>query len=96
MEQNELAILAESNNKAILVFTAVTIVFLPLSFFTSYFGMNLQGVVNTTKTESYFWAICGSIAILIISFTFLYGFRNRIGWLIWGRIRSQKEEIRLS
>ena len=34
MEQNELAIIAESNNKAILVFTVVTIIFLPLSFFT--------------------------------------------------------------
>ena len=34
MEQNELAMIAESNNKAILVFTVVTIIFLPLSFFT--------------------------------------------------------------
>ena len=34
MEQNELAIIAESNNKAIVVFTVVTIIFLPLSFFT--------------------------------------------------------------
>ena len=34
IEQNELAIIAESNNKAILVFTVVTIIFLPLSFFT--------------------------------------------------------------
>lgn len=34
IEQNELAIIADSNNKAILVFTVVTIIFLPLSFFT--------------------------------------------------------------
>ena len=34
MEQNEPAVIAESNNKAILVFTIVTIIFLPLSFFT--------------------------------------------------------------
>ncbi|KAI4163034.1 MAG: hypothetical protein LQ342_003352 [Letrouitia transgressa] len=57
IEQNELAILAESNNKAILVFTMVTIIFLPLSFFTSYFGMNLKGFASTTRTESYFWSM---------------------------------------
>lgn len=34
IEQNELAIIAESNNKAILVFTVVTIIFPPLSSFT--------------------------------------------------------------
>ena len=42
MEQNELAIIAESNNKAILVFTVVTIIFLTLSFFTvgHHFGLH--------------------------------------------------------
>lgn len=34
IEQNELAIITESNNKAILVFTVVTVIFLPLSSFT--------------------------------------------------------------
>ena len=29
----------ESQNKSIMVFTVVTVIFLPLSFFTSYFGM---------------------------------------------------------
>ncbi|KAL8866196.1 MAG: hypothetical protein Q9174_006444, partial [Haloplaca sp. 1 TL-2023] len=34
IEQNELAIVSDSQNKAVLIFTGVTIVFLPLSFFT--------------------------------------------------------------
>ncbi|KAL9619188.1 MAG: hypothetical protein Q9160_006197 [Pyrenula sp. 1 TL-2023] len=36
--QVELADKADRQNKAILIFTVVTVVFLPLSFFTSYFG----------------------------------------------------------
>lgn len=54
IEQNELAVAAESNNKAILVFTVVTTIFLPLSFFTSYYGMNLKGVVDTEHGQGYF------------------------------------------
>lgn len=46
------SIAADGQNKAVFVFTAVTIVFHPLSFFTSYFGgMNLDGIVNTPRTE---------------------------------------------
>ncbi|KAI4209467.1 MAG: hypothetical protein LQ351_007598 [Letrouitia transgressa] len=43
IEQNELAIVSDSQNKAILLFTGVTIVFLPLSFFTSYFEARQPG-----------------------------------------------------
>src|SRR6266516_2224505 len=49
IEQNELAIIADSQNKAILIFTGVTVIFLPLSFCASYFGMNLKGVVDVER-----------------------------------------------
>ncbi|KAH0565257.1 hypothetical protein GP486_001354 [Trichoglossum hirsutum] len=77
IEQNELAIVADSQNKAILVFTGVTIIFLPLSFFTSYFGMNLKGISSTNKDEIYFWKVCGSVGFLIILFITLYAFRSK-------------------
>ncbi|KAI9794126.1 MAG: hypothetical protein M1833_000438 [Piccolia ochrophora] len=89
IEQNELAIVADSQNKAILVFTGVTIVFLPLSFFTSYFGMNLKGISDTSKTESYFWAICGGIAFVLIMGTLGFAFRQNLRDLIH---RERKEE----
>jgi len=47
----------DENNKAILVFTAVTILFLPMSFVTGYFGMNLQGISNTNNGIGNFWAV---------------------------------------
>lgn len=58
----ELAIVAENQNSTVIIFTVVTIVFLPLAFLTSYFGMNLQGVVQTKHGEGFFWMICGSVA----------------------------------
>lgn len=67
--------MADSQNKAILLFTGVTVVFLPLSFFTSYFGMNLQGIVDTSKSEIYFWKVCGTVGFLIVLFITLYIFR---------------------
>ncbi|KAL9628878.1 MAG: hypothetical protein Q9204_005599 [Flavoplaca sp. TL-2023a] len=84
IEQNELAIIAESNNKAILVFTVVTIIFLPLSFFTSYFGMNLQNTSAILKDQGVFWGICGSITLVIVVFTLVYGFKDRLYNWVWG------------
>ncbi|KAL8784653.1 MAG: hypothetical protein Q9195_008956 [Heterodermia aff. obscurata] len=78
IEQNELSLKADKNNRAILVFTTVTIVFLPLSFFTSYFGMNIQGIANSDKTQRYFWAVCGTSTALIVGLTVLYGFKERV------------------
>lgn len=83
MEQNELTLIAESNNRAILVFTIVTIVFLPLSLFTSYFGMNLKGIADTGRTERYFWAVCGSVTTFIVGLTIIFGFKERLHrWLL--------------
>jgi Mg2+ and Co2+ transporter CorA len=78
IEQNELAIVADSQNKAILVFTGVTIVFLPLSFFTGYYGMNLKGIQNTNKDEKWFWRVCGIVAFCIIGISMTYAFRHRL------------------
>ena len=90
IEQNELAIIAESNNKAILVFTIVTIVFLPLSFFTSYFGMNIKNTSAILSDQGYFWYVCGSITLFIVAFTLVYGFKSRLyGW-IWGDRHSPR------
>jgi Mg2+ and Co2+ transporter CorA len=78
IEQNELAIVADHQNKAILLFTGVTIVFLPLSFFTSYFGMNLEGLQNNDKTEAYFWKVCGTIGFAIMLAVTLWIGRHRV------------------
>ena len=78
IEQNELSLKADKNNRAILVFTIVTIIFLPLSFFTSYFGMNIQGIANSHKSQRDFWVICGTSTALIVGLTVLYGFKESV------------------
>jgi hypothetical protein len=46
----------EGNSKAILVFTLVTIIFLPLSFVASVFGMNTVDIRDMDSSQWIFWA----------------------------------------
>lgn len=59
----------EDHGKAILVFTVVTIVFLPLNFVTSFFGMNTSDIRDMNATQSLFWlvAICVTAGVLGVS-----------------------------
>ncbi|KAF2011530.1 hypothetical protein BU24DRAFT_426613 [Aaosphaeria arxii CBS 175.79] len=47
----------ENNGKAIMVFTIVTVIFLPLSFVTSYLGMNTSDIRDMENKQSLFWEI---------------------------------------
>ena len=47
----------DDNSKAIFVFTIVTILFLPMSFVASFFGMNVIGISASTTTLRHFWSI---------------------------------------
>ena len=49
--------LQDDNGRAIFIFTFITILFLPLSFISSFFGMNLRGIVEVTHDVSLFWKI---------------------------------------
>ena len=48
--------------------------------------MNLTGIVNTTKTEDYFWKVCGSVAFFVVLFTALGAFRHRLRALLRHRM----------
>ena len=45
--------------------------------------MNLKGVGDTTKHESYFWKVCGSSTLGIVILTLIFGFRRRLHNLVW-------------
>lgn len=47
----------DDNSKAIFVFTIVTILFLPMSFVASFFGMNVIGINATATTLKHFWVV---------------------------------------
>ncbi len=47
----------DDNSKAIFVFTIVTVLFLPMSFVASFFGMNVIGLGATTTPLKNFWFV---------------------------------------
>lgn len=57
----------ESNNKAIVIFTIVTIVFLPLSFVTSYLGMNTADIRNMEARQTLFWSIGVPVTFIVLA-----------------------------
>ena len=40
--------------------------------------MNLEGVVNTHRSEAYFWEVCGTISIIIIGLAAIIAFKRQI------------------
>ncbi|KAK0386105.1 hypothetical protein NLU13_5942 [Sarocladium strictum] len=57
---------ARIQSRAIFIFTTITIIFMPLSFFTSYFGMNFIDIANTKDTSRYFWMTAGPVTVFIL------------------------------
>ncbi len=53
-------------SRSVFIFTGITIVFLPLSFFTSYFSMDVEAVLGSPYNSQAFWMISGPISGCII------------------------------
>ena len=61
----------ENNRNAILVFTIVTIIFMPLSWATSYLGMNTSDIRALRQGQWLFWAVGAPLAAVIIGIALL-------------------------
>jgi hypothetical protein len=59
-------------NNAGVVFTGVTIIFLPLSFVTGLLGMNTADVRNATYNQWVFWASAVPLTFLVIANTLYF------------------------
>jgi Mg2+ and Co2+ transporter CorA len=55
-------------NESMKQLTVVTIIFLPMSFLTGYFGMNLQHFPSLNNDEGYFWSIALPVAFGVMLF----------------------------
>ncbi|KAF3008585.1 hypothetical protein E8E13_007518 [Curvularia kusanoi] len=64
----------EDHGKAILVFTIVTIIFLPLSFISSFFGMNFSDIRDTEQTQRLFWLVAGCLTVATVGFSLFLAF----------------------
>ncbi|KAF2457630.1 hypothetical protein BDY21DRAFT_30142 [Lineolata rhizophorae] len=66
----------EDHGKAILVFTVVTIIFLPLSFLTSYFGMNTSDIRDMDSRQSLFWAVAIPLTVGVMAIILLLAYNG--------------------
>ena len=68
----------DDHGKAILVFTIVTLVFLPLSFVTSFLGMNTVDIRNQTTTQSLFWIVALPITAVVVIVALIIGYKYEV------------------
>jgi Mg2+ and Co2+ transporter CorA len=89
----------EDHGKAILVFTIVTIVFLPLSFISSFFGMNFSDIRDMEQTQRLFWIVAGSLTVGTVAFSVFLAFYGGaiMEWFVtWRENRSRKLKKRMA
>lgn len=82
----------EDNSKAIIVFTVVTIFFLPLTFVTGFFGMNVVGINPTTSTVKHFWVIALPITFGVVFSCLFAAFSGSIKRWIQRHAKRRKEK----
>ncbi|KAJ5202282.1 hypothetical protein N7449_004361 [Penicillium cf. viridicatum] len=73
--RNGVDVRQEDQGKAVLVFTIVTVVFMPLSFVTSYLGMNTTDIRNTNSSQTLFWVISAPLTVGIITIVLFVAFQ---------------------
>lgn len=92
LAQQSISLKAESNSKAITVFTVVTIIFLPLSFVTSYLGMNTSDLRDMKSGQTLFWAVGIPVAFITFSVALMAAFYGRFTQRFSEKIWSEKEK----
>ncbi|KIW04099.1 uncharacterized protein PV09_04914 [Verruconis gallopava] len=90
----------EDHGKAILVFTIVTIIFLPLSFVSSFFGMNTIDIRNMTASQSVFWIVSCSLTVCVVGFAIFlafYGGAILEAFFTWkaNRMKPRRKRIKM-
>lgn len=69
-------IMEEDHGKAIRVFTIVTLFFLPLSFVSSFMGMNTADVRNMNHKQGLFWATGIPVTLFVLIVACIYGYKG--------------------
>ncbi|PNP50405.1 hypothetical protein THARTR1_08932 [Trichoderma harzianum] len=69
-------IMEEDHGKAIRVFTIVTLFFLPLSFVSSFMGMNTADVRNMDYKQGLFWATGIPVTLFVLTLACIYGYKG--------------------
>ncbi|KAI1485619.1 hypothetical protein F5X96DRAFT_674469 [Biscogniauxia mediterranea] len=73
--KQSIEILEEGHGKAIRVFTIVTLFFLPMSFFSSFMGMNTTDIRDTDWDQRFFWMISLPLTAVVVGLAMIYGYK---------------------
>lgn len=74
--KQSLEINEEDHGKAIMVFTVVTVIFLPLSFVTSYMGMNTVDIRDMNQGQDLFWIVAIPLTVVTVGICLLIGYNG--------------------
>lgn len=86
-------ILEEDHGKAILIFTIITTIFLPLSFITSFFGMNTSDIRDMRGGQWLFWAAAVPFTTVIASVVLLMAFKGGDMLEAFGDLRWRMKQM---
>jgi hypothetical protein len=88
----------EDHGKAILVFTVVTIIFLPMSFVTGFMGMNTVDIRNLHSGQWVFWAAAVPLTVVVVGVTIWIGYKGELlsRWLWLRRTDRSRRRQRTS
>ncbi|KAL4884630.1 hypothetical protein BJY04DRAFT_215094 [Aspergillus karnatakaensis] len=80
-------IIQEDHGKAILIFTIVSTIFLPLSFVSSYLGMNTADIRDLELSQALFWQVAApfTLFVVVVVLASAYNATRILAWLSRGR-----------
>jgi len=85
----------EDNSKTIFVLTVIAAIFLPLSFITSYLGMNTADIRDMDKSQTIFWIVSVPTTVVVLVLALLAANKGDVvgEWLLKRESRRKKQKF---
>ncbi|RPA76035.1 hypothetical protein BJ508DRAFT_417761 [Ascobolus immersus RN42] len=84
-------LITEDQEKAIFLFTFITVFFTPLTFVTSFFGMNTTDIRDMAHSQSTFWAAAIPVTVIIVAVSAVSVYKGTDIKKWWRRRRQRRE-----
>ncbi|KAL1840531.1 hypothetical protein VTJ49DRAFT_352 [Mycothermus thermophilus] len=82
-------VMDEDHGKAIRVFTVVTVLFVPMTFVSGFFGMNTIDIRDIDANQTLYWIIAIPVTLMTLFAAFAYGYKgDEIGDWIHKKYRN--------
>lgn len=89
---DKVATTKDRHDKAIYVFTIVTVIFLPLSFVSGFLGMNTSDIRATDNRQWIFWIIAIPLTLIVIFIALLFSGELGNAWKVFlGLVRPRQD-----